>query len=55
MQSHEGCITHILQTLYELDLRRQYQESKAMCHCYESLINYYLFLAQKNYGSRNRI
>lgn len=55
MQSREGRVTHRLQTLYELDLRGQYQECKAMCHCYESFILYYLFLAQKNYGSRNRI
>jgi len=42
MQSHEGRVTHRLQTLYELDLRWQYQESKAMCHCYESFI--FLFI-----------
>lgn len=43
MQSREGRVTHRLQTLYELELRGQYQERIAMCRCYES----FLFLAQK--------
>ena len=43
MQSLEGCLAHILQTLYELELRRRYHKHKVMCHCYES----FLFLAQK--------
>lgn len=43
MQSLEGCLTYILQILYELELRGQYQERIAMCRCYES----FLFLAQK--------
>ena len=56
MQSREGRVTHRLQTLYELELRRRYHKHKVMCHCYES----FLFLAQKktkekNCGSRDNI
>lgn len=51
MQSLEGCLTYILQTLYELELRGQYQERIAMCRCYES----FLFLAQKKKKIRKEV
>lgn len=51
MQSLEGCLTYILQTLYELELRGQYQERIAMCRCYES----FPFLAQKKKNKKRSV